>query len=619
LNVTANGGDSITGIANLSLYLAPDGTPIITDLTGACRNIAPTQIAYSKLFQDSGVPVVNMGTAGGTLSNALTNYDTTYHPLTPIVTGHPAIFILHYDQDFANGDSATDYVSNMNAIITKFWADGAQVVVDMPTPYGGNAYYGDCDTQAAQARILLTAEAPFISSKNNSLLVDVDSLGSMNNPNNSNYYLQGGCCGHHPTDLWATTVANATVQAIQTNTNLIASDPVVGVNISPGLQYQSFIDPVSTEGAFWGMAVPSDSAIVNGMYGYLTLSGFPNASPSGGVHIANLSSIGTFEVTIQGGVDEGKTAGCYGFRTASVNTANLGCISFDDANNAFSFDGGTPNDHQGNIEAKNLKVGGSFNGSSAVGDTYFSTTGGILDTLHGNITADVLCQLQQGSGTVSAAPYWGPCSGGTAAFTLTTLGTSGAASYTGGVLNIPQYSGGGGGGITPVTVSGVNVNELDVTSCISPSYNDYQIRFDNLVLTAGLSVSWLIQFSSDNGLTWDTSSSYHAGRNYIGLDNGNAGRDVNLTGTGIAPSLAPTDTRSTGDAFSGVMTMLMPQVTTKKLVTMTNSNSYSGDGSSFYSDGGVMYSGTSSVNALRIILGSGGTMTGSVTCQPLAK
>jgi hypothetical protein len=66
--------------------------------------------------------------------------------------------------------------------------------------------------------------------------------------------------------------------------------------------------------------------------------------------------------------------------------------------------------------------------------------------LAGNTSDVVECQLQQGTGTVSAAPYWGPCSGGTAAFTLTTLGSSGPASYTSGVLNIPQYSGGGGGG-----------------------------------------------------------------------------------------------------------------------------------------------------------------------------
>jgi hypothetical protein len=268
-----------------------------------------------------------------------------------------------------------------------------------------------------------------------------------------------------------------------------------------------------------------------------------------------------------------------------------------------------------NAHAVNLNLSGSLNSSANTGDTYY-TGGGILSVLPAQTTTDIDCYLEQGTGSSGHAPYWGPCSGGTAAFTLTTLGTSGAASYTGGVLNIPQYSGGGGGGITPVTVSGVDVNELDVTSCISPSYNDYQIRFDHLVLTAGSSVSWLIQFSSDNGLTWDTSSSYYAGRSWEGLNNNNYGQTASVTGSGIAPSLV-FDTYSTGDDFSGVMTMIMPQVTTRKFVDLHSFTS--GGANSYHADGGAMYSGTSSVNALRIILGSGGTMTGSVTCQPLAK
>jgi hypothetical protein len=350
IDITADAGNANSGIGRLILNSMPDGSPSITGVTGVCRNTAPSQIAYSKLFQDSGVPVVNMGLPAGTLADALANYDTRYHSLTPIVTGHPAIFILHYDQDFSNGDSATDYVSNINAILTKFWADGAQVVVDMPTPYGYNAYQVDVDTQAAQARILLTAEAPFISSQNNSLLVDVDSLGSMNNPNDSNYYMQGGCCGHHPTDLWATTLANATVQAIQTNTNLIASDPVVGVNISTGLQYQAFIDSSTNYGLVFGENNVGDGAISNGIDGFINFGGRPTDAQRGGLHVDYRASTGTFEVTIPGGLFSGNSQGCYGFRNAS-NIANQGCMSFDDDHNMFSFDRGNPNDHQGSTEA----------------------------------------------------------------------------------------------------------------------------------------------------------------------------------------------------------------------------------------------------------------------------
>jgi hypothetical protein len=47
-----------------------------------------------------------------------------------------------------------------------------------------------------------------------------------------------------------------------------------------------------------------------------------------------------------------------------------------------------------------------------------------------------------------------------APITLTTTGTSGAATFVGNTLNIPQYSGGGGGSGTVTTVSVVSANGL---------------------------------------------------------------------------------------------------------------------------------------------------------------
>jgi hypothetical protein len=91
---------------------------------------------------------------------------------------------------------------------------------------------------------------------------------------------------------------------------------------------------------------------------------------------------------------------------------------------------------------------------TTLGDTIYGGVGGTPTQLVGQTTTNVDCYLQQGTGTVSAPPYWGPCSGGTSAFTLTTLGSSGPATYTGGVLNIPSYSGGGGGGSgTPIYIA----------------------------------------------------------------------------------------------------------------------------------------------------------------------
>lgn len=74
-------------------------------------------------------------------------------------------------------------------------------------------------------------------------------------------------------------------------------------------------------------------------------------------------------------------------------------------------------------------------------------------------------------------------------FTLTTNGTSGAATLVGDVLNIPQYSGGGGGGITSIntTATGPNVNfegkggiivtEVGNTIFIDDSGTDEDVKF----------------------------------------------------------------------------------------------------------------------------------------------
>jgi len=61
------------------------------------------------------------------------------------------------------------------------------------------------------------------------------------------------------------------------------------------------------------------------------------------------------------------------------------------------------------------------------------------------------------SGTsASATTFWAGDGAWKAPFTLTTTGTSGAATFISGVLNIPSYTGGGGGGIT----NGAAANEL---------------------------------------------------------------------------------------------------------------------------------------------------------------
>src|SRR3569623_1345949 len=56
-----------------------------------------------------------------------------------------------------------------------------------------------------------------------------------------------------------------------------------------------------------------------------------------------------------------------------------------------------------------------------------------------------------GTGSHSSLTFWRGDNTWSAPFTLTTTGTSGAATFSGGTLNIPQY---GGGSVSPLTTKG---------------------------------------------------------------------------------------------------------------------------------------------------------------------
>jgi hypothetical protein len=74
----------------------------------------------------------------------------------------------------------------------------------------------------------------------------------------------------------------------------------------------------------------------------------------------------------------------------------------------------------------------------------------------GNLTANRTLSITQSSGSVNgylSSTDWTTFNGKQNTITLTTTGTSGAATLTGATLNIPQYSGGGSGTVTSVTTT----------------------------------------------------------------------------------------------------------------------------------------------------------------------
>jgi hypothetical protein len=103
-------------------------------------------------------------------------------------------------------------------------------------------------------------------------------------------------------------------------------------------------------------------------------------------------------------------------------------------------------------------VTGSGNIASSGGATPNITFTGTLPVANGGSGAATLTGILKGNGTsaFSAATantdYQSP-------ITLTTIGTSGAATFNGTTLNIPQYTGGGGGGGGPILESQIVISQ----------------------------------------------------------------------------------------------------------------------------------------------------------------
>jgi hypothetical protein len=348
LNITANGGDTYVGIHALTFPTVPDGSPDATTVSVIGRHLIPTELAYSPLFQTSRVPVVNLARPGYTLASAVSDYASVYHPLTTAVTGHPTVFILQFDQDMASCGSATDYEANVTTILNDFWNDHSQVVFTTPIPYGSDAYC-QADVQTAIARKWLLSQVAYINANQSSLLVDVASL--LQNAGDP-YYFLGGMDGHHPTDN-ATALASSLVEnSIATNTNSIGAAPQIAV----GGTGTAYID--STNGNELQVGIANYGGEDYGYLGVINSGSYGGTGPALWVTPVG----GTFEVVIPGGGYGAQTAGCYGFELSYQYRWGLPadhCMSLDNSNNAFSFDGGTPNDHQGNIEAKNATFSGA--------------------------------------------------------------------------------------------------------------------------------------------------------------------------------------------------------------------------------------------------------------------
>lgn len=202
---------------------------------------------------------------------------------------------------------------------------------------------------------------------------------------------------------------------------------------------------------------------------------------------------------------------------------------------------------------------------------------------------------------------------------LTTTGTSGPATLSAGVLNIPNYAGGGGGGglVLLESHTASSSTELDFTSSISSTYDEYVIEIINLQAATNAAAP-LLQFSTNGGTSYDTSSIYDWGQINDQIGTGTAGGNGqsnhggmvlfgDSSGNGLLSTATP--------GMCASLKLYAPLDTSNfKLVDGRGIAHFSGNSARFVFTFGGVYKSATAVNAFRLIMSSGNITSGIVRC-----
>jgi hypothetical protein len=198
-----------------------------------------------------------------------------------------------------------------------------------------------------------------------------------------------------------------------------------------------------------------------------------------------------------------------------------------------------------------------------------------------------------------------------APISLTTTGTSGAATFTPGnpnVLNVPNYSAGGGGGLTQISQNTLAMAAASVTfSSISAGFTNLYMTFNTRSSNASSADNFYIQFNSDTG------SNYVL--NFGDFGSGYSGGISAASATAAAIGTAPGTSSLANFPASGSCLLVAYANTTFTKNIVCNHNFVQGATTSSMLQGQYSsnWNSTSAINAIVIKLASGANFVAGST------
>ena len=204
-------------------------------------------------------------------------------------------------------------------------------------------------------------------------------------------------------------------------------------------------------------------------------------------------------------------------------------------------------------------------------------------------------------------------SSGTSLGDVTTLNFAGSGVTTtvsGNTATVTIAGGGGGGGGNYVYLGGgtySGVTEIDFTSLISSSYDNYCIEYYDVVPSVnGTDIG--VQLSTDNGTTWiSTGYTYYANGYGINTNYSYYIPNTSLSYLMLQRTLSNTPAYSTQGRFE----MRGLGGSTYKKVSMSRGVSAKSDGNAYFEEQASLSSTTAAVNALRIVQSGSATISGT--------